>query len=470
MNFNSLEFLVYCPLVILVHWLLPHRLRKHWLLAVSYLFYMYWNPVLILLLLLSTVIDYFCSRGISRYRERPRLSKLLLLVSVCGNLGLLLTFKYADFFGETVNALCAALSVAYRVPALNLILPVGISFYTFQTMSYTIDVYRGNFQAERNFTLFALYVTFFPQLVAGPIERPENLMPQLNKERHFSMDLLSEGGWLMMLGFFKKVVIADRMAPLVDQVFASPELASGPDILLAAVAFGIQIYCDFSAYSDIARGTSKLLGIDLMENFRTPYAARSIREFWRRWHISLTSWFTDYVYIPLGGSRRGLPRQLLNIMIVFFLSGLWHGADMTFVLWGCIHGIYQITGILWDRCFPRRIADTPITAAFRQLRTFLLVSITWIPFRAQDLAQLQVLVSRLLCGWPGTAVLSLSAETVLQPILLVLCLAAIDRRPKKDDSPAQTALVVFCCVTAIALGWLILLSTNNQNAFIYFQF
>ena len=295
MNFNSGVFLIYLPTVVLVHWLLPHRARKYWLLAASYFFYMYWNPMLILLLLASTAVDYCCGRGMEKYRENPRAKKALLLCSVCMNLGLLFFFKYWDFFADNVNRLCALVRIPYTVPALNLILPVGISFYTFQTMSYTIDVYRGDFPAEKDPVTFALYVTFFPQLVAGPIETPQNLLPQLKNERTFSTDDFTAGMRLLLSGFFRKCVVADFCGIYVNAVFQNLEAANGLAILFAGGLFCIQMYCDFAGYSEIAAGAARLMGVRLMKNFNQPYLSQSYGEFFRRWHISLNRWFTSYV-------------------------------------------------------------------------------------------------------------------------------------------------------------------------------
>ncbi|MBR1779936.1 MAG: MBOAT family protein, partial [Oscillospiraceae bacterium] len=338
MNFNSLEFLLFFPVVFILHWTLPHRFRWVLLLAASWMFYFWWNPWTGLLLVGTTLVSWLCARGIAR-TEQTAIRRALLVLALAVSLGCLGFFKYTGFFASLVGL---ELSI-------QIILPVGISFYTFQTLSYVIDVYRGGVEPEGHFGYYALFVSFFPQLVAGPIERPENLLPQLRAERTLRAQNLTAGGWLLLEGYFKKIVVADTLAPYVDRVFGVPEAALGPEIVLATLLFGIQIYCDFSGYSSIARGTAALLGIDLMENFRRPYGARTVRELWRKWHISLTSWFTDYVYIPLGGSRRGLPRQVVNILIVFLLSGLWHGAGWTFVLWGLIHGLYQVGGVLLER-------------------------------------------------------------------------------------------------------------------------
>lgn len=456
MNFNSPEFLLFFPVVFALHWLLPQRLRSWMLLAASWMFYFWWNLWTGLLLVGSTVVSWLCARAISRNVSKG-IRRTFLLLSLITALGCLAIFKYTNFFLSTVG-----ISLPFSI-----ILPVGISFYTFQTLSYVIDVYRGTVEAEPNFFYFALFVSFFPQLVAGPIERPENLLPQLKAPRRFSWEHLRIGGWLLLRGYFKKLVIADALAPFVDQVFLSPASAVGPEILLASMLFGIQIYCDFSGYSDIARGCAKLLGIDLMENFRNPYSARTIRDFWRRWHISLTSWFTDYVYIPLGGSRKGLPRHICNILIVFLLSGLWHGADWSFVLWGGLHGLYQAASILWNR----REHRLRVSPWLQQTRTFLLVSFTWIFFRAASVSDAGLLLSRLATGWFSGKLLGITAQSALRIGLGLLCLNLIEKIPEnRKRSRAVTVATVFFLFTAICLGWLIVLSTNGQNAFIYFQF
>ena len=301
MNFNSGAFLIFLPVSVGVYWLLPQRFRKVWLLAASYFFYMYWNPLLILLLLSSTVIDYCCGRGMEARRESGKSRKALLLVSICMNLGLLFFFKYWDFFGETVNALAAQLGLGYRVPALHLILPVGISFYTFQTMSYSIDVYRGDAPAERDFVSFALYVSFFPQLVAGPIENPRDLLPQLKAEHRLNADDLRAGCRLLLCGFFRKCVVADLCGIYVNAVYVDAAHADSLAVAAAGALFCIQMYCDFAGYSEIAAGAARLMGVRLMRNFNRPYLSQSYGEFFRRWHISLNRWFTQYLYIPPSG-------------------------------------------------------------------------------------------------------------------------------------------------------------------------
>ena len=459
MNFNSLEFLVFFPVVFALHWILPHRFRWALLLAASWLFYFWWNPWTGFLLVGTTLVSWLCAGGIARAKKTVTRRGLLVL-ALAVSLGCLGFFKYTGFFASV-----AGLEVPFRI-----ILPVGISFYTFQTLSYVIDVYRGRAGAEGHFGYYALFVSFFPQLVAGPIERPENLLPQLRAERKFRLDNLSAGGWLLLEGYFKKIVIADGIAPFADRVFGAPGEALGPEVVLAAALFGVQIYCDFSGYSDIARGAARLLGIDLMENFRQPYGAKTVREFWRRWHISLTGWFTDYVYIPLGGSRRGLSRQVFNIMVVFLLSGLWHGAGWTFIIWGLTHGLYQAGGVLAERRSAPTAEKGPVRSALCHVRTFALVSFPWLFFRAASLEDAAVLLSRLFTGWGG--LLSALGQMFPAMVLLLACLPLIERmadRQRRREWPAS-ALAVFCAVTAIGLAWLTQLSAGGQNAFIYFQF
>ena len=429
---------------------------------------MYWNPALIALLLLSTVVDYGCSRGMEGADEKGR--KALLLVSVFVNLGLLCSFKYLDFFGENINALCAALGIGYRVPAFSLILPVGISFYTFQTMSYTIDVYRGRIPAERDFAAFALYVTFFPQLVAGPIERAGSLLPQLKAERTPSREDLASGFQLLISGFFRKVVIADLCGRFVDRGYGTAGAVDGAAVAVATLLFAVQIYCDFAGYSEIAAGSARLMGIRLMRNFDRPYLSGSIREFWRRWHISLSGWFTDYLYIPLGGSRKGLKRQIFATLVVFGASGLWHGARWNFVLWGLFHGVLLALELL------RRETKQPPRWLGTCL-TFLAVTLSWIFFRSNTVEQAVGFLGALAGPWDPAAAAELLGMTALdaaQIILVLLHLPGLHRlslsmdaggkRPKPADVTYVYYLIVILC------AWLLRLEQNAVSTFIYFQF
>ncbi len=486
MNFNSGIFLIFLPLVITVYWLLPFRGRKYWLLAASYFFYMYWNPMFIFLLLISTAIDYFCSLGMDKFRENKPVRQLLLMVSICMNLGLLFFFKYFDFFGENINLLCAALSIPYRVPELNLILPVGISFYTFQTMSYTIDVYRGDVPVEKDPITFALYVTYFPQLVAGPIESSANLLPQLKKEQLPNWGDFTAGIRLLLSGFFRKCVVADFCGIYVNAVFSAMETANSLAIFLGGALFCIQMYCDFAAYSEIAAGSARLMGVRLMRNFDQPYLSQSYTEFFRRWHISLNRWFTQYVYIPLGGSRKGTARKLLNTVIVFALCGLWHGAKWTYVLWGLYAAFWLCLESLLD--IRRRFGpkwDTPLGRLARRSVTFLIFVPAALLFRGESTAQLGVIFTRLFTqiGFgedyfqAAFDTLGLTVPTLLQLVLCITAMARLQPWGSYDLQPAKTShqsarkLVSAVYFTVIiALCWLALLATQDTAAFAYFQF
>lgn len=377
MLFNSLSYAIFLPLVFIIYWLLPNKYRWVLLLIASYYFYMSWNAKYVFLIFITTFTSYLCAILIEKNREHK---KLILIITLLVCLGILFVFKYFNFFFESINYL---LGNKLHSISLNLLLPVGISFYTFQTLSYCIDVYRGNIKAEKHFGYYATFVSFFPQLVAGPIERPDNLLPQLRKEKEFDYNKAVYGLKLMAVGFFKKIVVADNLAYYVDMVYNDLSYYQGFALVLAAFFFTIQIYCDFSGYSDIAKGSAKLLNIDLMDNFKTPYFSTTIKEFWSRWHISLSSWFKDYVYIPLGGNRCSRLRHYFNLLATFLVSGLWHGANITFVIWGGIHGLLQI---LEDIFHIKKNTKTYSFSWFiRVILVFMLMSITWVFFRASNL-------------------------------------------------------------------------------------
>jgi len=389
MLFNSIEFIIFFPIVVAAYFLMAPRFRWILLLVASYYFYMCWDYKYIVLIMFSTVVDYFA--GLFMHRtEKVRLRKLLLAASLTTNLGLLFFFKYFDFFGDTINQLFARFNVFAEVPSYNLLLPVGISFYTFQTLSYTIDIYRKKQKPEYHFGRFALFVSFFPQLVAGPIERSVNLIPQFREEFKFEYERVKEGILLMVWGFFKKVVIADRLSEYVNLVYNHPTEYGGLQNVIATFFFSFQIYCDFSGYSDIAIGAALIMGFRLMTNFRRPYFALNIRDFWQRWHISLSTWFRDYVYISLGGNRVVKWRWYYNLFITFLVSGLWHGAEWTFVIWGALHGFYLVFAIWTDKFREKAnqwlgIGKNERLYKFTQiLVTFVLVYFAWIFFRANN--------------------------------------------------------------------------------------
>jgi alginate O-acetyltransferase complex protein AlgI len=403
MLFNSVEFLIFFPIVVILYFVVPLRLRIPVLLGASYYFYMSWRPEYIILILFSTLIDYFAGRKIGEVTQSQQ-RKFYLFLSLASNLGILFFFKYSEFFFNSIQSLTSIIQIDYNPADFGLILPVGISFYTFQTLSYTINVYRGVQKPEHNLLMFALYVSFFPQLVAGPIERSERLLPQFFVKHSIDYDRITDGLKLMAWGFFKKVVVADRLAAIVNLVYNDPTEFSGVPLLIATYFFAFQIYCDFSGYSDIAIGAANVMGYNLMENFRQPYFAKSIAEFWRRWHISLSTWFRDYVYIPLGGNRLGDSRLYFNLLVVFVVSGLWHGANWTFVVWGALHGMLMVVSIVvskvLDKGFSYRLLDRQSLwiSTIKIFATFHLVLLTWVFFRANTLSDAIYILRNIFTG------------------------------------------------------------------------
>lgn len=373
MLFNSFNFLIFFPAAVLVYFLIPQKVRYIWLLAASYYFYMCWNPEYVLLLLFSTAVTFFGGLAIERFRAK----RLCLGVTVAANLSVLFWFKYFDFALENLNRILQRFSIETVEPAFDFLLPVGISFYTFQALGYTVDVYRKEIYAEKNFLKYALFVSFFPQLVAGPIERSKNLLKQIHTPCSFDYYRMRKGLLIMLWGYFLKLVIADRAAVFVNAVYGNYTVYGGIYLLAATFLFGVQIYCDFAGYSTIARGAALVMGFRLMENFEAPYFAKSAVDFWRRWHISLSGWFRDYLYIPLGGNRKGKGRKQLNIMLVFLLSGLWHGAAWNYVVWGGLNGLYQMIA-------PHKISKRLGTVS-GTLLTFFLINFSWLFFRADSL-------------------------------------------------------------------------------------
>ncbi|MEM7161991.1 MAG: MBOAT family O-acyltransferase [Bacteroidota bacterium] len=400
MLFNSGHFLIFFPIVLIVYFWAPKKYRWLILLVASYYFYMAWKAIYISLILISTVLDYFVGLAMSQEDDK-RNRKILLFISLLVNLGLLGVFKYFNFFADNFNVLLGSLNLDYLIPASGLILPMGISFYTFQTMAYTIDVYNRKIEAEKHFGYFALYVSYFPQLVAGPIERAQNLLHQFKLEFRFEYERVVSGLKQMLWGFFKKMVIADRVAVLVEAAYSNPEACDGGTLLLATLLFTFQIYCDFSGYSDIAIGASRILGIKLMDNFRTPYLSRNVSEFWSRWHISLSTWFRDYLYIPLGGNRVVKWRWYYNLLIVFLVSGFWHGANWTFIAWGALHGIYLILALIFKEQKAQFSAKMNkwglkrINTWTSIILTFVLVVIAWIYFRAENISDAHLILSKI---------------------------------------------------------------------------
>ena len=480
MLFNSFQFVWFFPLVVLVHFALPHRFRWAWLLAANYYFYMCWRAVYALLLLGSTTLTYVTGILIGK-AETQAARRAWLTVSLVGNLGLLFFFKYLNFANESLRALFEHLHLAYAVPALHILLPVGISFHVFQSISYDMDVYRRRMPPERHFGMFAVYNSFFPQLVAGPIERAINLSPQFRKHLRFNPESAAWGLKLMLWGMFKKVVIADRLAQFTDPVFDHPAGHTGASLLLATYFFAFQIFCDFSGYTDIAIGAAKVMGFDLMKNFNRPYFAPNVADFWRRWHISLSTWFKDYLYFPLGGNRVGRARWCLNILIVFVVSGLWHGANWTYLIWGVLHGLYLVVGELGQGVRARLAAVVgldrhPVLGrALGILVTFHLVLFAWVFFRALSMHDALYIIRTIASGLGtiGSDKLLPSGSRVASSILLICLLELVD---SVQARPAVwSALIRAPRVWRWAAYLALLLSVLNLrpaqvSPFIYFQF
>ncbi|MDO5325099.1 MAG: MBOAT family O-acyltransferase [Clostridia bacterium] len=465
MSFDSLDYLLFLPLVTLLHWLCPHRARWAVLLGASLVFYASWNPSMTLLLLSVIAVSYTAGLMLNKSRN-PRARKGILVLSLLLCAGFLLYFKYFHFLAGTAESVVRMLGSDVHFSFREIILPVGLSFYTFQAMSYVIDVYRGTLPAETHPGYYALYISFFPQLVAGPIERAGGILKQLKQRRVLSKEDARMGLRLLLSGFFRKIVIADCCARFVDAAY-SLDLPDGSAVFLATILFSFQIYCDFSGYSEIAAGSARLLGIRLSKNFDQPYLAPGIREFWRRWHITLSRWFQDYVYIPLGGNRKGIARQTLALWTVFLLSGLWHGADWSFVLWGALHGVFMTAELWLSRHSKRKIPDAVSIGL-----TYLLVTFSWVFFRAASVSHAFALIQRLFSPWSiaaGWAVLGMNGLDALWILLALSCLPLL-RQLANDRIKSLPAAVYAYCFLAIALAFWMRLDANMANAFIYFQF
>jgi len=390
MLFNSVEFLLFFPIVTLIYFAIPHRFRWFHLLLASCIFYSFFVPIYILILFFTIIIDFFA--GIWIEQSQGKHKKSALIMSLIANIGVLAIFKYYNFFIDNFNAILFRINPEQLLPYWDIILPIGLSFHTFQAMSYTIEVYRGNQKAERHLGIYALYVMFYPQLVAGPIERPQNVLHQFYEKHEFNYENAKSGLRLMLWGMFKKVVIADRLSVFVNKIYGNPLEYQGLPLIIATLFFSIQIYCDFSGYSDIAIGSARVMGFKLMKNFDRPYFSKTISEFWKRWHISLSTWFRDYLYIPLGGNRVGTSRRYFNLFLVFMVSGLWHGASWHFVIWGALHGIYSVFAIILYNFQKKYLwLEMPSTNFIGFLSkfvhafvTFVLVAFAWIFFAAHS--------------------------------------------------------------------------------------
>lgn len=469
MLFNSLHFLLFLPVVVGLYYLLPFRFRWILIFFASCYFYMAFVPEYILILFLIILIDYGSALAIERAEGKKR--RAWLVASVLSNILLLCFFKYFGFLNENLQTVFHLFGKEFRPLNLEIILPIGLSFHTFQSMSYTIEVYKGRQPAERHLGYFANYVLFFPQMVAGPIERYETLGNELKKDNRPSYLFFSDGFRLILFGLFVKMAVADNIAPLVNTVYEDPLRFSAPEVLLAVFLFSFQIYADFYGYSTIAVGCARLLGITIMDNFKTPYLSRSVSEFWSRWHISLSTWFRDYLYIPLGGNRVSLPRWSLNILIVFMVSGLWHGASWTFVIWGALHGLMLLLERYFSRLFKFEIKkDWSFLNALLVIKTFVVTSFIWIFFRAENFEKARQVIQAIfanpstsLSGIPDLAVpLLFTLLLILTDVLLYN--SRIDRRLAGIAPPYRWA------VYTVLLFGLLALSGTQKFAFIYFQF
>ena len=484
MSFNSSLFPLFFLLVVAACFGLPARHRWKLLLAASYGFYMAWKPVYVVWLVAITLLDYWCALRMGRGKAGQPGRRKWLVLSITGNLATLFVFKYAGFVSDSVRVAASWLGVSWALPAWHVLLPLGISFHTLQTIGYSIDVYRGVRGAERNLGLFALYVSFFPQMVAGPIERSTRLLPQLHAEHDFRSDRVASGLRLMLWGFFKKLVIADRAGLFVNAVYGAPASHDGIATLAATLLYAFQIYCDFSGYSDIACGAARVLGYELTVNFERPYFARSIQEFWRRWHISLSTWFRDYVYVPLGGSRTQGTGWMANVAIVFLLSGLWHGANWTFIVWGALHGVYYVAGRSTEPWRARMraafgLVNSRAWDSLRSVITFGMVAVAWILFRARSLADAGQLVRNLVHpNWNAFMAdlrqpHAVGLKGMAMNVVLIAILLGVEHltRGQRIEQVwgARPLAVRWAAAYGLAMG-ILLFGVVAQNEFLYFQF
>ena len=497
MTFNSLQFLIFLPVVIILYFIVPHKFRWLILLIASYYAYMSWNPWLVFLILATTLVSYLAGIFIPK-TQNQKVKKLLLAITIIVCLGILIFFKYFNFLLGSVISFLNLFSMNIHSVALDIILPIGISFYTFQTLSYVIDVYKGKFEPEKHFGYFALYVSFFPQLVAGPIERPENLLPQLKAEHKLNKEDLLAGLQLLAVGFFRKCVVADFCGVFVNNVFGDLESANTLSLIAAGALFMVQLYCDFGGYSEIAAGSARMMGIKLSKNFDRPFSELTLSKSMRRWHMTLTSWFLDYVYIPLGGNRKGKFRQIINVFIVYMLCGLWHGANWTFVLWGLFAGLIMvIEGLIKNpvRNFAKKHNinyHRPWINVIRRTLVFSILIFSAFLFRAQNISQIGVIYSRIFTSFGfgldyfnaalsslGMKVIDILEIALILGVMYKLYDLAYDDSFIAVNENGQMAIIknkyfkniIICLmVVAVALGWFMLISKEAVSQFVYFQF
>ena len=476
MLFNSFHFFFFFIIVTAVYFFIQHKSRWAWLLLASCYFYMAFVPAYILILAFTIIVDYYAGIFIEKTTGKKR--KTYLILSLITNIGILCFFKYFNFFNDNLTSLLGFVNVQNPVPALNILLPIGLSFHTFQAMSYTIEVYRGNQRAEKHFGIYALYVMFYPQLVAGPIERPQNLLHQFREKHSFDIDRLSAGVKLMVWGLFKKLVIADRLAIYVNNTYNYYDQSSGIALLIATFFFSFQVYCDFSGYSDIAIGAAKVMGYDLMANFRRPNFSQSTAEFWKRWHISLSTWFKDYLYFPLGGNKVAKKRRYLNLMIVFLISGLWHGANWTFVIWGALNGLFIVFAIVTKEAREKiwgltRIPTMPkLNIGINIITTFTLITFSRIFFRSETLDQSVDVIKKIFTfsGSIANESVTMLAYSFFAIAFLIIAEFQMEFFPGKFSIANHKFFFVRNCYYAILILLILLVGVYDGGQFIYFQF
>ncbi len=490
MLFNSIEFLIFLMIVFVLYWIIPKKFRWILLLVVSYYFYMYWNWKLVFLIMFTTIISYLSSIFIEKYYEKPKIKRSILITSLVLCFGVLIFFKYFQFLSQIVFDIIYLISKNQITGYFSIMLPVGISFYTFQTASYVIDVYNGKIKSEKHFGYYALYVTFFPQLVAGPIERVEDLLPQLKEEKKLKdIDFVSSFR-IILVGFFKKIAIADVIGIYVNSVYNDISNASGFSVVIASLLFAVQIFCDFSGYSDIAVGCAKLFGINMTENFNNPYGAKSVKDFWNKWHISLSKWLRDYIYFPLGGSRVKKFRWIINILIVFFVSGIWHGANYTYIIWGLLHGVFQVIGVLtlkkrnqlWNKIGIEN--NGKLVSCLRIVGTFIIIDFCWIFFRANSVGDAFIAINKIFTSWSlnfkyfkdSFEFLTISWKSMLYILVCILSLPLIEKLKyfsyeKNNIKSSSLRYSLYVLMMFMVIGaWIYLQASDVGSSFIYFQF
>lgn len=495
MTFVSGEFFLFFPIIVIIYFAIPHKFRWIWLLIGSYYFYMCWNPKYIILIGTTTIITYITglliesSGNIKDEKKSLNIKRLLVFLSVTSNLGILFLFKYYSFFTNSLIRLFSYFHIALNVPSFDHMIPVGISFYTFQALSYTIDVYRKDVKAEKNFGKYALYISFFPQLLAGPIAKAKNSLYKFEEKHYFDYERVKDGLLLMLWGYFQKTMVADKIAQLVNTVYDAPEKYKGFEIVIATVFYAFQIYCDFSSYSNIATGAAEVMGFSLPRNFERPYFSKSIKEFWRRWHMSLTSWFKDYLYFPLGGSRCSKARNYFNVAVVFLTSGLWHGSNFTFAAWGLLHGIYYILESIL------KPVKKKLTQAFnintdaygykvvQVLTTFVLVDFAWLFFRANSFRNALLLIKNMISFNPEIFIDGSLFKLGLRPldflaamigIIIVIIADLLQRRVNIRNELSKRNMAFRWLVYMMSVLCILIFGTygdgNTSQQFIYLKF